>query len=158
MLAVLIFCAMTAHPDDLKSIGLKATLPRLKVLDLFHKLGQEGAPRHITAEDVYRHLLADDMDIGLATVYRVLTQFEQAGLLQRHHFESGKATFELNEGTHHDHLVCLQCGRVEEFFDPEIEKRQNEIVRQRGFKLREHALYLYVECTKADCLHRKKVA
>lgn len=147
---------MATHPDDLKSIGLKATLPRLKILDLFHKLEQEGAPRHITAEDVYRHLLADDMDVGLATVYRVLTQFEQAGLLQRHHFESGKATFELNEGSHHDHLVCLQCGRVEEFFDPEIEKRQNEIVRQRGFELREHALYLYVECTKPDCLHRKK--
>ncbi|TBR08189.1 MAG: ferric iron uptake transcriptional regulator [Rugosibacter sp.] len=149
---------MTTHPDDLKSIGLKATLPRLKILDLFHKLEQEGAPRHITAEDVYRHLLADDMDVGLATVYRVLTQFEQAGLLQRHHFESGKATFELNEGSHHDHLVCLQCGRVEEFFDPEIEKRQNEIVRQRGFELREHALYLYVECTKPDCVHRKKSA
>jgi len=147
---------MAIHPDDLKSIGLKATLPRLKILDLFHKLEQEGSPRHITAEDVYRHLLADDMDVGLATVYRVLTQFEQAGLLQRHHFESGKATFELNEGSHHDHLVCLQCGRVEEFFDPEIEKRQNEIVRQRGFELREHALYLYVECTKPDCLHRKK--
>lgn len=147
---------MATHPDDLKSIGLKATLPRLKILDLFHKLEQDGAPRHITAEDVYRHLLADDMDVGLATVYRVLTQFEQAGLLQRHHFESGKATFELNEGSHHDHLVCLQCGRVEEFFDPEIEKRQNEIVRQRGFELREHALYLYVECTKPDCLHRKK--
>ncbi len=147
---------MATYPDDLKSIGLKATLPRLKILDLFHKLEQDGAPRHITAEDVYRHLLADDMDVGLATVYRVLTQFEQAGLLQRHHFESGKATFELNEGSHHDHLVCLQCGRVEEFFDPEIEKRQNEIVRQRGFELREHALYLYVECTKPDCLHRKK--
>ena len=147
---------MAAHPDDLKSIGLKATLPRLKILDLFHKLEKEGAPRHITAEDVYRHLLADDMDVGLATVYRVLTQFEQAGLLQRHHFESGKATFELNEGSHHDHLVCLQCGRVEEFFDSEIEKRQNDIVRQRGFELREHALYLYVECTKPDCSHRRK--
>jgi Fur family ferric uptake transcriptional regulator len=118
---------MTTHPDDLKSIGLKATLPRLKILDLFHKLGQEGAPRHITAEDVYRHLLADDMDVGLATVYRVLTQFEQAGLLQRHHFESGKATFELNEESHHDHLVCLQCGQVEEFFDPEIEKGKTRL-------------------------------
>ncbi len=146
------------NPDDLKNSGLKATLPRLKILDLFHKLEQEGAPRHLTAEDVYRHLLADDMDVGLATVYRVLTQFEQAGLLQRHHFESGKATFELNEGRHHDHLVCLQCGRVEEFFDPEIEKRQNQIARKRGFELREHALYLYVECTKTDCLYRKTSA
>ena len=147
---------MKTHPEDLKSIGLKATLPRLKILDLFQKLAQDGGERHITAEDVYRHLLADDMDVGLATVYRVLTQFEQAGLLQRHHFESGKATFELNEGHHHDHLVCIQCGRVEEFFDPEIEKRQNEIVRQRGFELREHALYLYAECTKSDCVHRQK--
>lgn len=152
------FFIMATHPDDLKSIGLKATPPRLKILDLFHKLAQEGAPRHVTAEDVYRHLLANDMDVGLATVYRVLTQFEQAGLLQRHHFESGKAIFELNEGSHHDHLVCMQCGRVEEFFDPEIEKRQNEIVRQRGFELHEHALYLYVECTKPECLHRKKSA
>ncbi len=147
---------MKTHPEDLKSIGLKATLPRLKILDLFQKLAQDGGERHITAEDVYRHLLADDMDVGLATVYRVLTQFEQAGLLQRHHFESGKATFELNEGHHHDHLVCIQCGRVEEFFDPEIEKRQNEIVRQRGFELREHALYLYAECIKSDCVHRQK--
>ncbi|MBH1962492.1 MAG: ferric iron uptake transcriptional regulator [Rhodocyclales bacterium] len=147
---------MKTHPEDLKSIGLKATLPRLKILDLFQKLAQDGGERHITAEDVYRHLLAADMDVGLATVYRVLTQFEQAGLLQRHHFESGKATFELNEGHHHDHLVCIQCGRVEEFFDPEIEKRQNEIVRQRGFELREHALYLYAECIKSDCVHRQK--
>jgi putative Ca2+/H+ antiporter (TMEM165/GDT1 family)/Fe2+ or Zn2+ uptake regulation protein len=115
------------HPDDLKSIGLKATYPRLKILDLFHKLQDEGAPRHVTAEDVYRHLLADGLDIGLATVYRVLTQFEQAGLLQRHHFESGKAIFELNAGNHHDHLVCVDCGRVEEFFDAAIEKRQTSI-------------------------------
>jgi Fur family ferric uptake transcriptional regulator len=143
------------NPDDLKNSGLKATMPRRKILDLFHKLAREGGVRHITAEDVYRHLLTDEMDVGLATVYRVLTQFEQAGLLQRHHFESGKASFELNEGKHHDHLVCLQCGRVEEFYDPEIEKRQNEIVKQRGFKLHEHALYLYAECIKKDCPHRK---
>lgn len=149
---------MTTKPDDLKNIGLKATFPRLKILDLFHKLAEEGAPRHVTAEDVYRHLLTDGMDIGLATVYRVLTQFEQAGLLQRHHFESGKAIFELNEGNHHDHLVCLQCGRVEEFYDAEIEKRQNEIAAERGFAVREHALYLYVECKKTDCPHRKLAA
>ena len=127
-------CLFMTHPDDLKSIGLKATYPRLKILDLFHKLQDEGSARHVTAEDVYRHLLADDMDIGLATVYRVLTQFEHAGLLQRHHFESGKAIFELNEGKHHDHLVCLQCGRVEEFFDEAIEKRQTAIALERGFK------------------------
>lgn len=143
------------HPDDLKSIGLKATYPRLKILDLFHKLQDEGAPRHVTAEDVYRHLLADGLDIGLATVYRVLTQFEQAGLLQRHHFESGKSIFELNEGTHHDHLVCVNCGRVEEFYDAEIEKRQHKVAAEKGFAVHDHALYLYVECKKESCPHRK---
>ena len=146
------------HPDDLKSIGLKATFPRLKILDLFRKLHDEGSPRHVTAEDVYRHLLTDGMDIGLATVYRVLTQFEQAGLLQRHHFESGKAIFELNEGRHHDHLVCVNCGRVEEFFDAAIEKRQSKVAEERGFTVREHALYLYAECNKTDCPHRKTAA
>ena len=146
------------HPDDLKSIGLKATYPRLRILDLFHKLQDDGSPRHVTAEDVYRHLLADGLDIGLATVYRVLTQFEQAGLLQRHHFESGKSIFELNEGKHHDHLVCVDCGRVEEIFDAAIEKRQNKIAEERGFTVREHALYLYAECTKPDCPHRKASA
>ena len=142
------------HPDDLKSIGLKATYPRLKILDLFHKLQDEGSPRHVTAEDVYRHLLADGLDIGLATVYRVLTQFEHAGLLQRHHFESGRAVFELNAGTHHDHLVCMQCGRVEEFYDAEIEKRQNKIAKERGFVITEHSLHLYVDCIKTDCPHK----
>ena len=109
-------------PHDLKNAGLKATVPRLKIINLF----ETSTVRHLTAEDVYRQLLSEGLDIGLATVYRVLTQFEQAGLLVRHHFESGKAVFELNEGTHHDHLVCLQCGRVEEFYDAEIEKRQAE--------------------------------
>jgi Fur family ferric uptake transcriptional regulator len=135
---------------DLRTIGLKATLPRLKILELFER----SAVRHLSAEDVYRLLLAENMDIGLATVYRVLTQFEQAGLLQRHHFESGKAVFELNDSSHHDHLVCLQCGRVEEFYDAEIEKRQGRIARERGFALREHSLHLYVECVKPDCPHR----
>jgi Fur family ferric uptake transcriptional regulator len=111
--------------------------------------------RHLTAEDVYRNLLGEELDIGLATVYRVLTQFEQAGLLSRSNFESGKAVFELNEGTHHDHLVCIDCGRVEEFFDPEIEKRQQKIAEERGFKLQEHALALYGACTKEACPHRK---
>lgn len=108
----------------------------------------------MAAEDVYRQLLADGIDIGLATVYRVLTQFEQAGLLVRHHFESGKAVFELNAGTHHDHLVCLTCGRVEEFYDPEIEKRQARIARERGFEISDHELYLYAECVKPGCPHR----
>ena len=106
-------------------------------------------------DSVYRKFLAEDLDIGLATVYRVLTQFEQAGLLIRHHFESGKAVFELNEGHHHDHLVCLQCGRVEEFYDPGIEKRQIAVASGRGFRISEHALYLYVECVKPRCPYRK---
>ena len=100
----------------------------------------------------------EGMDIGLATVYRVLTQFEQAGLLERHYFESGKAVFELNEGGHHDHLVCMQCGKVEEFFDAEIERRQNQIATERGFAIREHALYIYADCQRENCpnLEREK--
>lgn len=139
-------------PDskDLRNMGLKATLPRLKVLDLF----QHSKQRHMTAEDVYKILLDENADIGLATVYRVLTQFEQAGLLVRHHFEGGKAVFELNEGHHHDHLVCLQCGRVEEFFDAEIERRQAKIAKDRGFDIRDHSLYIYADCTKDRCPHK----
>jgi Fur family ferric uptake transcriptional regulator len=136
-----------SNAQDLKTIGLKVTAPRLKILDLFEK----SAVRHLSAEDVYRLLIAEGLDIGLATVYRVLTQFEQAGLLQRHHFESGKAVFELCAESHHDHLVCLQCGRVEEFYDAEIEKRQHKVAKERGFAVREHALYLYAECIKPDC-------
>ena len=139
-----------SDPSELKNVGLKATLPRLKILSLF----EASSERHLTAEDIYRVLLNEHEDIGLATVYRMLTQFEQAGLLIRHHFESGKAVFELNQGGHHDHLVCLQCGRVEEFFDPEIEKRQEVVAKDRGFAIREHSLYLYVDCTKANCPHR----
>ncbi len=139
-----------SDPSELKSVGLKVTLPRLKILSLFETSDQ----RHLSAEDIYRVLLAEHEDIGLATVYRVLTQFEQAGLLIRHHFESGKAVFELNQGGHHDHLVCLQCGRVEEFFDPEIEKRQEKIAKERGFTIREHSLYLYADCAKAACPYR----
>lgn len=141
-----------SNSESLKSIGLKATFPRLKILELFEKTDV----RHLTAEDVYRLLLTEGMDIGLATVYRVLTQFEQAGLLERHHFESGKAVFELNAGHHHDHLVCINCGKVEEFCDPEIERRQAKIAKDRGFAIQEHALYLYAECTKADCPSRGK--
>lgn len=139
-----------SNPEDLKSIGLKATFPRLKILELFEK----SEVRHMTAEDVYRLLVNEGMDIGLATVYRVLTQFEQAGLLERHHFESGKAVFELNAGKHHDHLVCVNCGRVEEFYDAEIERRQAKIAKERGFAIQEHALYLYAECLKTNCPHR----
>ncbi len=140
------------QPEDLRNAGLKATLPRLKIINVF----EQSRQRHLTAEDVYRQLLADGLDVGLATVYRVLTQFEQAGLLVRHHFETGKAVFELNEGKHHDHLVCLQCGRVEEFYDAEIEKRQQAVAQQRGFRLQDHTLALYAACTKTDCSYRPK--
>src|SRR6478736_5740401 len=136
-----------SKPHDLKTIGLKATLPRLKILNLF----ETSDVRHLTAEDVYKVLLKEGMDIGLATIYRVLTQFEQAGILIRHHFESGKAVFELNEGKHHDHLVCLECGRVEEFYDPEIERRQARVAKERGFEIQDHALALYAACTKKNC-------
>jgi Fur family ferric uptake transcriptional regulator len=136
--------------EELKSTGLKATLPRLKILEVF----QRGAQRHMTAEDVFRVLLDERSDIGLATVYRVLMQFEQAGLLTRSNFESGKAVYELNEGQHHDHLVCIDCGRVEEFFDPEIERRQQSIAQTKGFKLQDHALALYATCSKTNCPHR----
>jgi Fur family ferric uptake transcriptional regulator len=139
-----------SSPNDLKTIGLKATLPRLRILELFEK----SSVRHLSAEDVYKILSKDGTDTGLATVYRVLTQFEQAGLLIRHHFESGKAVFELNQGGHHDHLLCLQCGRVEEFYDPDIEKRQNDVARQRGFNLHGHSLALYADCIKKNCPHR----
>src|SRR3989337_3246618 len=136
--------------QSLKESGLKATLPRRKILELF-----EGSKvRHLSAEDVYKALIAEGIDVCLATLYRVLTQFEQAGLLARQHFETGKAVFELNQGGHHDHLVCLQCGRVEEFFDEEIEKRQIKIAEKLGFNIREHSLALYADCTKPNCPHR----
>jgi len=138
------------HADELKSSGLKATLPRIKVLEVF----QNTAQRHMSAEDVFKTLLAEGADVGLATVYRVLMQFEQAGILSRNHFESGKAVFELNEGKHHDHLVCMDCGRVEEFFDPEIEKRQRSVAQARGFELQDHALALYAVCTKKHCEYK----
>ncbi len=136
--------------DELKSTGLKATLPRLKVLEIF----QNGTQRHMTAEDVFRALLVDRSDVGLATVYRVLTQFEQAGILSRSNFEGGKAIYELNEGQHHDHLVCLDCGKVEEFFDAEIESRQHAVAKAKGFMIAEHSLSLYAHCTKTPCPNR----
>jgi len=136
--------------DELKSTGLKATVPRLKILEIF----QKGQQRHMTAEDVFRVLLQERSDVGLATVYRVLAQFEQADILVRSHFESGKAVYELNEGQHHDHLVCLDCGRVEEFFDAEIEKRQHAVAKAKGFAIADHALSLYAHCTRDACPHR----
>lgn len=141
-----------SSPNDLKTIGLKATLPRLRILQLF-----ETSPvRHLSAEDVYKLLSKEGTDTGLATVYRVLTQFAQAGLLIRHHFETGKAVFELNQGGHHDHLVCMQCGHVEEFFDSEIEKRQEKVAKDRGYKIHDHSLLIYVDCDRAACPNRQR--
>ena len=136
--------------EELKSTGLKATLPRLKILDIF----QNGSQRHMTAEDVFRVLLEERSDIGLATVYRVLTQFEQAGILIRSNFESGKAIYELNEGQHHDHFVCTSCGKVEEFYDAEIEKRQQSIAKSKGWVVHDHSMALYGQC--AECAAKAK--
>ena len=132
---------------DLKNAGLKATLPRLKVLSLF----ENSKERHLSAEDIYKVMLNSGDDVGLATVYRVLTQFEQAGLLIRHHFESGKAVFELDSGGHHDHVVCVKCGRVEEFYDEEIEKRQEKAAESLGFTMQEHSLTIYGVCKEQPC-------
>lgn len=130
----------------LKKVGLKATLPRLKILDIL----EQAQERHVSAETVYRKLLDLGEDVGLATVYRVLTQFETAGLVIRHHFDSGHAIFELDKGTHHDHLVCEKCGKVEEFIDPTIEERQVAIAHERGFQLSDHCMYLYGICARCQ--------
>jgi Fur family transcriptional regulator, ferric uptake regulator len=143
-------------PDklDLKKAGLKTTVPRLKILSLL----DESPQRHLTAEDIYRQLLEADEDIGLATVYRVLTQFEGAGLVIRHHFEGGTSVFELNEGKHHDHMVCVECGQVFEFFDSRIEERQKQVAEEAGFCIDDHSLYLYGVCAgmKKDGVCSKK--
>ncbi len=136
--------------SDLKKAGLKATLPRLKILDILEGSDQ----RHVSAEDVYKALLESGEDVGLATVYRVLTQFEAAGLVVRHNFEGGHAVFELDRGYHHDHIVCVQCGRVEEFFDQTIEDRQKAIVASKGYDINDHSLVIYGNCTRPDCPHR----
>ena len=140
------------NTENLRSTGLKATIPRLKILELFDK----STVRHLTADDVYQMLLSENIDIGLATVYRALTQFEQAGLLERSHFETGKAVYERKDGEHHDHLVCLQCGHVEEFYDEEIERRQKKIAKERGFAIHEHALNIFADCIVPDCPRREK--
>ncbi|WP_026182619.1 ferric iron uptake transcriptional regulator [Leeia oryzae] len=128
--------------SELKGVGLKATGPRMRILELF----ETSNVRHLSAEDVYRQLIGEGDDVGLATVYRVLTQFEQAGILERHYFEGGKAVFELRPEGHHDHLVCIQCGKVEEFYDSEIERRQDKIAKERNFTVHSHSLYLYGLC------------
>src|SRR5512140_1188600 len=140
-----------SQPENLKNAGLKSTLPRLKILGLF----ESGQERHMSAEDVYKQLLSTGDDVGLATVYRVLTQFEHAGLLVRHNFEGGKSVFELNQGKHHDHIVCLQCGHVEEFYDATIETRQKKVAAELGFEMHDHSLYIYADCTRQKCPHRR---
>lgn len=133
--------------QNLRDVGLKVTLPRLKILEMLEK----NPTRHMSAEDLYRQLRDLDEDIGLATVYRVLTQFEAAGLVRRHHFEGGHAVFELERGHHHDHLVCVKCGHVEEFEDDTIEKRQRERAKELGFALTEHSLIMYGNCLRENC-------
>lgn len=130
--------------QDLRDVGLKVTVPRIKILEILEK--QSDAERHLTAEQVYKILLNENEEIGLATVYRVLTQFEAAGLVCRHHFEGGNSVFELNKGSHHDHIVCMKCGRVSEFTDEVIERRQKEIAERLGYELTDHSLYLYGFC------------
>lgn len=131
--------------QDLRNAGLKVTLPRVKILEILEK---QTSDRHLTAEQVYKILLSENEDIGLATVYRVLTQFEAAGLVARHHFEGGNSVFELDHGAHHDHIVCMKCGKVDEFTDEIIESRQKEIARSLGYELTDHSLYLYGVCVK----------
>ena len=142
---------------ELKSAGLKATGPRMRILELFEDALVNGPNRHLTAEDVYKQLVAEEFDVGLATVYRVLSQFESAGLIVRRYFGNDRATYEMDDGSHHDHIVCTRCGRVEEFVDEEIERRQREIAHRLGFELEDHALSLYgscEECRKKEKAHR----
>jgi Fur family transcriptional regulator, ferric uptake regulator len=142
----------THETKDLRDAGLKVTLPRLKILDIL----ADSSTHHMSAEDIYKKLLTLNEDIGLATVYRVLTQFEAAGLVTRHHFEGGTAVFELNQGAHHDHIVCVDCGRVEEFVDTGIEERQQAVASRLGFEISDHALILYGHCRQASCPHQKR--
>lgn len=147
--------------QNLKNIGLKTTAPRVKILELF----QTSLQRHMSAEEVYRALMTENQDIGLATIYRVLAQFEQAGILSRNHFAGnevngtgGKAVYELADSQHHDHLVCLDCGKVEEFFDADIEARQHAVAKARGFDLADHALSLYAHCLQSSCPSKRVAA
>ena len=138
--------------DELKDVGLKATQPRLKILSIL----EQHRDRHMSAEDVYRALMTSGDDLGLATIYRVLTQFESAGLVIRHHFAEGHAVFELDSGKHHDHIVCVDCGKVTEFVDGTIERRQIRIAKEHGFRLADHSLVLHGQCERKDCEHRKR--
>ena len=127
---------------DIKKAGLKVTLPRVKILEIM----ENSSLRHLSAEDVYKQLLESGEEVGLATVYRVLTQFEGAGLVTRHHFEGGHSVFELEHGKHHDHIVCVKCGKIEEFVDEVIEQRQRDIAERAGFEITDHCLYIYGIC------------
>jgi len=138
---------LIVQSSDLKKAGLKITLPRMKILEIL----ESSTQRHLSAEDIYRTLIAANDDIGLATVYRVLTQFEAAGLVERHHFEGGQAVFEINDGGHHDHLVCMKCGKVVEFFDETIEECQHAIAKDKGFELTDHSMILYGLCDNEEC-------
>ncbi|MFW5444319.1 MAG: ferric iron uptake transcriptional regulator [Methylococcaceae bacterium] len=131
--------------SDLRNVGLKVTLPRVKILGILEK---QTSDRHLSAEKVYKILLSEGEEIGLATVYRVLTQFEAAGLITRHHFDGGNSVFEMNHGAHHDHIVCIKCGKVDEFTDSVIEKHQDDIAKQLGYELTDHSLYLYGLCSQ----------
>jgi len=135
---------MPIQSNDLKKLGLKVTHPRIRILEI---LGSEGV-RHLSAEDLYRRLLADGEDIGLATVYRVLTQFEAAGLVEKHNFEGGTAVYELDRGQHHDHMVCVETGKVIEFSNAEIERLQKQIAAAHGYEIEDHSLVLYVRPKK----------
>ena len=143
----------TSEGQELKRAGLKVTLPRMKILEIL----ETAEPSHLTAEDIYRRLLESGEEIGLATVYRVLTQFEAADLVHRHHFEGGQAVFELDRGHHHDHIVCVECGHVEEFYDEMIEARQKAVAAEAGFEISDHSLILYGRCKRSDCPNRRAV-
>jgi Fur family ferric uptake transcriptional regulator len=129
---------------ELRSLGLKATLPRIKILEILEQ--QTEFSNHLTAEQIYKILIKGNEDIGLATVYRVLTQFESSGIVKRHHFEGGNSVFELDDGEHHDHILCVKCGQIAEFNDDLIEQRQKEISLALGYTLTDHSLYLYGYC------------
>ena len=141
---------MPEQNQALRKVGLKVTLPRIKILQIL----EQGNPHHMSAEDVYKRLLDSGEEVGLATVYRVLTQFESAGLVERHNFDAGHSVFELARGDHHDHIVCIDCGKVSEFTDETIEQRQEKIASDLGFQLEDHSLYLYGRCQKTDCSNK----
>ena len=138
--------------NEIRNLGLKVTGPRLKILSIF----EESRSRHLSAEDVYQALKTKSSEIGMATVYRALSNFEKVGILVKSTFDNGKAVFEINQGRHHDHLICMECGEVEEFVDEEIERRQKQIAIKRGFTLKNHSLALYGSCNKPDCVHKSE--